>query len=336
LSLDKLFDKVQETKVFLSTQATFSANLDLLKFKNFDTLIVDEASQLLEPHLVGLLQYFNKWILIGDENQLPAVVLQSEIDSKCHYADLNQIGLTNYRESLFYRLKKNAKEKKWHDCFGMLTVQYRMHEDIAEFPNQFYQNKLECGTGEQSLSIPDYPISPSTKVFPLFNSSRVVFVPTQRDPRSKTNQEEARLVAEIIKYVHTIYGEQFDQTKTIGVITPFRAQIAMIRQELGSAYRDVSVDTVERFQGSEREIIVISYAIKNAKQLNVIQSFNEEGVDRKLNVALTRAKKHLIILGTEETLKKNVIFKSLINHIEAKKGYSLNPLKAIEIPANLF
>ncbi|MBC7196350.1 MAG: AAA family ATPase, partial [Deferribacterales bacterium] len=144
LRLDELNEEVQKNNVFVSTIATFANSLDILKFKKFETLIIDEASQVLEPQTIGFLKHFKKWILIGDENQLPAVVLQSKNDSKCDDAILNDLSLNNFRESLFYRLKKNAIKKSWNECYGILKFQYRMHADIAEFPKkEFYKNILE-------------------------------------------------------------------------------------------------------------------------------------------------------------------------------------------------
>lgn len=336
LHLKELYDKVGETQVFLSTQATFSNSLDLLKFKEFDTLIVDEASQLLEPQLTGLLKHFRRWIFIGDENQLPAVVLQSEKDSVCNIPELNALDLKDYRESLFSRLKHNAIKNNWKECYGTLTTHYRMHVDIADFPNEhFYNSVLRPGTSVQEASIPYYSIS--DEIFnSLFSKARVIFIPTRRDLRSKVNEEEANLIKEIIPVIQEIYGESYDPSDTVGVITPFRAQIANIKKELGKQYREVTVDTVERYQGSERDIIILSFAIKSSAQLGAIQSIYLDGVDRKLNVALTRAKKHLILLGTEEYLEKNYIFKNLIQFIKENGGYMVNPLKAKSIPTDLF
>ncbi len=337
LKLDELYEKVGNTKVFISTQATFAGSLDLLSFKKFDTLIVDEASQLLEPQLIGIIKYFRRWILIGDENQLPAVVIQSEKDSDCYDLELHKIGLNNFRESLFSRLKKNAVSKGWNDCHGMLTIHYRMHSDIAEFPNNmFYERKLKTGSEKQKLDLPKYPSFSDSAMHSVFSISRVVFIPTKRETKSKINEGEAKLVNAIVKYVHKIYGKNFDQTKSIGVITPFRAQIATIKNELGEDYKNITVDTVERFQGAERDIIIISFALKSITQLKAIQSISEQGVDRKLNVAITRAKNHLVLLGTEEILNKNQIFKNLITSIKDKGGYLLNPLQVKSVPIDLF
>ncbi len=337
LKLDELNDVVKQNHVFVSTISTFATSLDILKFKKFDTLIIDEASQVLEPQIVGVLKYFQKWIFIGDENQLPAVVLQSEEDSIADNEQLLNISLNNFRESLFYRLKKNAVAKNWNDCYGELKFQYRMHVDIAEFPNRFfYDNKLKEVDESQRSPLPNYSSFNENVLYNVISKSRVVFIPTKADLNAKINREEANLAAALIKYISQIFGEKFDPKKTVGVITPFRAQIANIRNNLGQSYRDVTIDTVERFQGSERNIIIYSFAIKSTTQIASIQSLNDNDVDRKLNVALTRAKDQLIILGTEEVLSKNKLYKSLIDFIKSKKGYMINPYKLESLPTNLF
>ena len=298
--LHALHQKVSGTRVFLSTQATFAMNLDLLQFKPFHTLIVDEASQLLEPQLAGFIPKFERLIMIGDDKQLPAVVLQNEDATRCDHGELHAIALKNFRESLFARLLYNARNRGWTDAYGMLEVQYRMHEDIADFPNrQYYGGQLKIGgdTQRQPLVWPhsEHPLHH------LF-TRRVAFVPSRPDVRSKINEEEARLVVELIRYVHELYGDKFVPAKTVGVITPFRAQIAQIRKLLKGAYTDVTIDTVERFQGSERDVILVSFAVKSPLQLRAIQSINAEGVDRKLNVAMTRAKEHLVMVGVREVV----------------------------------
>jgi DNA replication ATP-dependent helicase Dna2 len=337
LKLDELNEVVQSNNVFVSTISTFANSLDILKFKKFETLIIDEASQVIEPQIIGFLKYFKKWIFIGDENQLPAVVVQSENDSKCDDAILNDLSLKNFRESLFYRLKKNAIKKSWDDCFGTLKYQYRMHADIAEFPKkEFYKNKLEESEDSQREKIPNYESYNNNPINILLTKSRVVFVPSKVDLRSKINDEEAKLVAETVKHIATVFGDDFNPNETVGVITPFRAQIANIRNHLDNKLQDITIDTVERFQGSERKIIIVSFAVKSTTQLGAIQSLNDEGVDRKLNVAITRAKDHLILIGSEDVLIKDKTFKKLIDFIKEKNGYLLNPLKVKSVPTDLF
>ncbi len=312
LKLNELYDRVSHTKVFVSTQATFAGSLDLLHFKKFHTLVIDEASQLLEPQLAGILPHFERFLMIGDDNQLPAVVLQGEAFTRAEAPELKEIGLFNFRESLFSRLLYNAKTKGWNDCYGMLEYHYRMHADIAAFPNQhFYGGLLKTGLPDQNA-----PLSFPNNEHPLHAlfTQRVAFVPTRRDIRPKVNDVEAHLVIDLITHIHELYGDRFDPTSTVGIITPFRAQIANIRQKLPAQYQSVTIDTVERFQGSERDVIIVSFAVKTPMQLRAIQSINAAGVDRKLNVMLTRARQHLLLLGNAEVLKVSPLYAELLDN----------------------
>jgi len=112
----------------------------------------------------------------------------------------------------------------------------------------------------------------------------------------------------------------FDSSRTLGIITPYRSQIALIRKELQAkgipALLDVSVDTVERYQGSERDVILYSFCVNHRFQLRFLPNLTEENgvwIDRKLNVALTRARKRLIAMGCVEILRGNAIYARFID-----------------------
>jgi len=156
----------------------------------------------------------------------------------------------------------------------------------------------------------------------VLSTSRVIFIPTPAErSHNKVNDSEAFLALKFAKTIKQVYGDRFDPEKTLGIITPYRAQIANIKSKINdNELSKITIDTVERFQGSEREIIIISLSVKNVNQLSFMQSINESGVDRKLNVALSRAKSHIIILGCKEILSQNPTFKNLIDFIHQKNG----------------
>jgi superfamily I DNA and/or RNA helicase len=112
----------------------------------------------------------------------------------------------------------------------------------------------------------------------------------------------------------------FDALKTVGVIVPYRNQIAMIRREIEQlgvpALMDISIDTVERYQGSQRDIIIYSFTVQKPYQLDFLTAncFEEKGkvIDRKLNVAMTRARKQLLLTGNEQILSLNPLFAELL------------------------
>ena len=155
---------------------------------------------------------------------------------------------------------------------------------------------------------------------------RVLFVGSENIERpanvpDKANPAEARIVADLLRRIHRFYGERFNPQKTVGVIVPYRNQIAIIRQEIDRlntpALQAIDIDTVERYQGSQRDVIVYSFTVSRPYQLDFLTSscFEENGrvIDRRLNVALTRARKQLIMTGNEKLLRQNAIFAQLLD-----------------------
>ena len=153
----------------------------------------------------------------------------------------------------------------------------------------------------------------------------VRFIPSERGTESvsgKTNRNEARIVAQLAADVYHLYKETFEVNRTLGVITPYRSQIALIRKEIQalgiSALNEISVDTVERYHGSERDVIIYSFCVNYLYQLKFLPNLTEENgvwIDRKLNVALTRARRQLYITGVPDILSHNLIYRRLIQAI---------------------
>ena len=128
------------------------------------------------------------------------------------------------------------------------------------------------------------------------------------------------MVADWAERIWSESPETFDPAFTLGIITPYRSQIALIRKELQAKgipqLMEVSVDTVERYQGSERQVILYSFCVNYRRQLKFLSNLvEEEGtlIDRKLNVALTRARKRLIVVGVMDILKENPIYMQFIS-----------------------
>ena len=307
-------------RVYVGTVASVSSKTDLFKLKRFDVAIVDEATQILEPQLLWLLtgrcadgsDAVGKFVLIGDHKQLPAVVLQSQEDSEVFDEALREIGLCNLKDSLFERLYRRHLAEENSPVLDMLCRQGRMHPQVAFFPNQaFYAGKLLPVGLPHQLEDAENP---------------VVFIPSERDTESlsgKTNRHEARIVADCAERVWREMSGTFDAHRSLGIITPYRNQITMIREELRSkgipSLMDVSVDTVERYQGSERDVVIYSFCVNYRYQLKLLSNLTEENgvlIDRKLNVALTRARKRLIVVGVPELLKSNPIYNQLLESIK--------------------
>lgn len=336
------------TRVIVGTTSMMTSKPFIFTLKHFKLAIIDESSQILEPNLIGLLSAVDKFILIGDYKQLPAVVQQSEKDSaiptihdsqKNGVVDmslLQDICLTNCRSSLFERLIHWEDHEERTDFIGILRRQGRMHPEIAEFPNRMFyrREKLEpvpCPHQlEEELS---YTLPSEDALDDLLKEHRMIFLPSQfcKEPNvsDKINANEAEIVVDMLRRIHRFYGAQFDPQKTVGVIVPYRNQIAMVRkgiEKLGiPELEKISIDTVERYQGSQRDVIIYSFTIQNIWQLDFLagNSFVEDGaiIDRKLNVAITRARKQMIMTGNPEILRNNQIFSELMEYVKEKGGY---------------
>ena len=317
-----LRERINQTRIFVGTTSSVSGKPELFLLKKFDVLFVDEASQILEPMIIGLLSIFKKFVLIGDHRQLPAVITQPEEKIVISRTILNEEGFSHSGMALFERLFRQCSEKGWTHAIGQLTEQGRMHRDILVFPNRvFYGNQLVSLDRLDRLSA-GLPYHKSKNFDEqALASARLLFVPCSGDPgfeHAKNNVVEAEMVAQIIHILLTLFQKsslKWD-TGSIGIITPFRAQIAQIRnsiRKLGQNPDDFTIDTVERYQGGARDIIIYSAVVNSRQRLDQIQSLDAFGTDRKLNVAVTRAKEQFILVGNETILGANGLYRQLIN-----------------------
>jgi DNA replication ATP-dependent helicase Dna2 len=316
---DQLIEMIKNSRVFVGTLSSLADKPEIFELKTFDTILVDEASQVHEPLLLALITKGKRFILIGDHKQLPAVVLQSQQESTVTEEELINIGLTNYGNSMFERLYKSAVAQRIHWSYGQLRQQGRMHQDIMQLPNRFfYENSLEVLPGKNHQSNPIKPITEDP--FGL-TKSRLIFIPTPVDlenQHTKLNVHEANQVVHIINWLtqHSPLVEKPLTDQCIGVITPFRAQIACIKNELTAKGLDpnlISVDTVERYQGGARKIIIYSLCSNSPQHLEASISLSDEGIDRKLNVAITRAREQIILLGNQVLLYQHPTYAPIIN-----------------------
>ena len=332
---------IAETRVFVGTTTAVSSKLHLFTLKHFELAIIDEASQILEPHLLGILSAqhggrnaIDKFILIGDHKQLPAVVQQPEESSKVTEPLLREIGLLDCRHSLFERLIRLQKKNGTEDFVYQLSRQGRMHPEVADFANRaFYGATLApIPVPHQLQSLASSEKEGKNGLERLVAERRVAFIVSPGDFRTtiseKVNVDEARRVAALLRVVYEqAEGREkgsFHPYRTVGVIVPYRNQIAMIRKEIARLgipeLLAISIDTVERYQGSERDCIIYSFTIQRPYQLDFLTSntFEEDGatIDRKLNVALTRAREQMFLVGNPELLKMNPVFQKMMKEVK--------------------
>lgn len=349
--LDDLRLRLMEERVYVGTVTSLMSRPFIFALKHFALAIVDEAGQITEPGLVGLLAAhkpkstmepaIDRFILIGDYKQLPAVVQQSVEESAVNEPCLNEAGIRNCRDSLFERLIRNERRAGREDFIGLLRRQGRMHPDIAAYAGaMFYADeRLEpVPCPHQKEVAPGYQEPPVDERDEVLAKERVIFIPsgkTDEGLRSeKVNASEARIVADLVARIRRMAGSAFSNEKTIGVIVPYRNQITMIRREMErrglDCAADICIDTVERFQGSQRDVIICSLTVNNDAQLDFLTAncFEENGrtIDRKLNVTLTRARRQMILTGNPEILSHNGVYAELMERIRHDGTYMEWPL----------
>lgn len=349
--LDDLRLRLMEERVYVGTVTSLMSRPFIFALKHFALVIVDEAGQITEPGLVGLLAAhkpkstmepaIDRFILIGDYKQLPAVVQQSVEESAVNEPCLNEAGIRNCRDSLFERLIRNERRAGREDFIGLLRRQGRMHPDIAAYAGaMFYADErlepVPCPHQEEVA--PGYQEPPADERDEVLAKERVIFIPsgkTDEGLRSeKVNAGEARIVADLVVRIRRMAGSAFSNEKTIGVIVPYRNQITMIRREMErrglDCAADICIDTVERFQGSQRDVIICSLTVNNDAQLDFLTAncFDENGrtIDRKLNVTLTRARRQMILTGNPEILSHNGVYAELMERIRHDGTYMEWPL----------
>ncbi len=273
-----------------------SAN-KILVGKTFPTLFIDEAAQALEPACWIAIRRAHRVILAGDHQQLPPTV-------KCYEAQREGLGVT-----LMERIAQNLPS-----VVSLLRVQYRMHEQIMQFSSQeFYDGTVEAHPSVRHRSILDFdrPIqwvdSPSPEAFVGETHGRI-------------NKEEAQLTLQTLEaYVEKIGRERYlEENLDVGIISPYRMQAQYIRslvkqsETLRPLRRTITVQTVDGFQGQERDIILISLVRSNEHgQIGFL------GDLRRMNVAMTRARMKLIIIGHQETLSHHPFYHRLKEYIDS-------------------
>lgn len=348
-SRKEIYEKLAPVRVFASTISSLCSQTELFSLKVIDVAIIDEASQVLEPQLLPLLcattpvnrgDYnlnrlaIGKFILIGDHKQLPAVVSQPREMSRVTEDSLQAIGLTDCRNSLFERLHWLNSLQGTKNIVEMLHRQGRMHPSICEFVNRNYYNGVLDAVPLPHQQEPlAFGIRPDDDRWTAFvASTRMAFISVQADEAEyyiKSNKREAETVAHLVHtlcQLHSRSGIPFSPCKQIGIIVPFRAQIAMIRKALAERHipdtAGITIDTVERYQGSQRDIIIFSTTVSRPYQLPILSEpvmTDGRELDRKLNVALTRARKQFFMTGNETLLRKCTAYREFLDFLSKEQ-----------------
>lgn len=307
-------DLFSQAHVISSTLVGSSSRL--LQGMKFTTLFIDEGAQALEAATWIPIRRAGRVILAGDHCQLPPTV-------KSYEAMKGGLG-----KSLMERIVENHP-----DCVKLLTTQYRMHQDIMEFSSRwFYNGKMTAAPEVRYRGILDFDIpiewidtsnSDETEKSLEMADNEFAFLETITGNYGKINKDEALLTLSTLRnYIDNIGIERFiEERLDIGVISPYRAQSHFLRKLIKRTLyfkplkKQISVNTVDGFQGQERDIIVISMVRSNEQgQIGFLRDL------RRMNVAMTRARMKLLIIGNIRTLSSNPFYSKLYQYIESIKG----------------
>jgi len=267
------------------------------KHSNFDVVIVDEISKATLPELVLPCLAGEKIILIGDDKQLPPMIGPETITELADRLGTPAEKLRHLEQSFFARLWKAAPERQK----SMLNIQYRMHPDIMEAINQFYGDALECGIPE-----PDEALKHGCGGELVTEDHHLLWISTPKGGKfgemkeSKTfyNEGELEITERVLERLHEAWAKNSDgRIKKVGIITFYSAQAKKLKKMLSDQATnhplfDFRIGTVDRFQGMEREIVLVSM-VRNNDVRNI--GFAKE--PERINVAFSRAKELLVIIG---------------------------------------
>ena len=274
-------DIIETSDVILSTNS--SAALESISRTKFDVAIIDEASQATIPSVLIPIAKAHRFILAGDHKQLPPTIISDKAQK--------------LEKTLFEELIKIYPFKS-----QLLDVQYRMNSLLMKFPNaEFYNNNLKSDSSVDDITINDILTTTEKEDPMLFVDTSSVDEDGERhlkDSKSIINEIEAEIAIKLANDYLKIGLTEDD----IGIISPYADQVKIIQEKT-----PVEVKTVDGFQGREKEIIIISTVRSNENgNIGFLRDL------RRLNVAITRAKRKLIIIGNINTLKTNPTYARLI------------------------
>ncbi len=305
--IDKLKDRESAIvkEIILNADVVVSTNSmvqsEFLKDIHFDVAVIDEGSQQVEPSTLIPIARVDRFFIAGDHKQLPPTVVSEKAKE--------------LEKTLFERLIQ-----KYPELSTMLIVQYRMHEKIMEFPNKmFYQGKLISAESVRNHLLKDFNLKAPEKYAEVLDPAQPLgFIDTcetnsyEFQPAGSTSYENYREAVIVLEVVSELLKMGLDK-KDIGVITPYSAQVKLIKQLFIEKNIKVEVNSVDGFQGREKEVIVISFVRSNEEgEIGFLKDL------RRLNVAITRARRKLLIIGNSKTLGSHPVYKEFINFLTPK------------------
>ncbi|MCA9192540.1 MAG: AAA family ATPase [Planctomycetales bacterium] len=279
---------------------TLTIDDELLADRRFDLTVVDEACQCTEPSIWQAMLRSERMVLAGDHCQLPPTVI-SDVAA---------------REGLGTSLMERLVGRFEHDIFRRLTIQYRMHEQIMQFPSQrFYDNELTAHesvrnhTLNELLSPTDSEAAPP--VLEFWDTAGAGWdEEIEPDGQSRLNRREAQWVQFQVQQF-LLAGLSAEQ---VAIITPYAAQVRWLRDLLNVPA--LEIDSVDGFQGREKEVVLISFVRSNSEgEIGFLKD------TRRTNVAITRARRCLKAVGDSATLCHHPFYRELLDYFESQTAY---------------
>ena len=279
---DKIIDEIITSSNIIFTTNS-SAAWDVIKNIQFDVVIIDEASQTTIPSILIPIAKAPKFILAGDHKQLPPTII-------------------NYQAQKLQKTLFESYINKYPQKSQILDTQYRMNDTLMQFPNsQFYDGNLKTDKTIENITLNDIIDDDEDVISFIDTSSMQDNAEKQLDSSSSYIN---MLEADICSGITSDYISKGLDVEDIGIITPYNDQVELISQKT-----PVEVNSVDGFQGRQKELIIISTVRSNNR--NEIGFLNDL---RRLNVAITRARRKLIIIGNKNTLSSNKTYKQLIKY----------------------
>lgn len=268
----------------------------IMERRRFSTLFIDEAAQALEPACWAAILRADRVVMGGDHQQLPPTVKSIEAAKGGLSSTLMQKVVELHPRSV-----------------TLLAMQYRMNEDVMAFPSRwFYHGRLQAAP-----EVAHRQVSPLDTSLTWMDTSALEYEEKENSYRSRSNAQEARLVIRALRdYIEMISPQKIENERVdFGIITPYRGQARLLRRLLKMQHyfrklkRYITVGTVDGFQGQERDVIVISLVRDNAEgNIGFLRDL------RRMNVAITRARMKLIIIGNVKTLSRHRFYRELAEH----------------------
>ncbi|HEY9007716.1 MAG TPA: AAA domain-containing protein [Ohtaekwangia sp.] len=295
-------DLLQNSDVICSTLV--GSSHPTLRGKRFKTVFIDEAGQALEPACWIPILRSERVVFAGDHLQLPPTIKS------------NEAARAGLARTLFEKgIEKHPEQS------SMLQVQYRMHEAIMKFSSQYFYNDELIAHDSVKHAL----LRPNQSPVEFIDTAGAGFAEEQdKETLSRYNKEEADLLMrQVEQLVEEVGAEEWlQQSITLGIITPYRAQVDyLLKLAEGSSILEplhglISINTVDAFQGQERDVIAISFVRSNDKgEVGFL------GDIRRTNVAMTRARKKLIMIGDSATLGSHLFYLDLIDYVQRNEFY---------------